>query len=270
MVSLKHKFTSPKADGPDTTFVKPTDWNNEHSLTVSTKSVLGALAAGDVTELPLETAATGDDGTLWTKAQIQAAIATAFSGIDIPVTGDLMASLAAAKPNWLLLNGQTIGNVGSPAVFANASAQNLFNLLWAINGGTWPVVPSRGASAAADWGAGHTIAVPDARGCSVSMLDLGAGINALLVNLGVKVGSATKSLDITNIPSHTHPPGSGGRVGNNVSLGGAGGGSSLWDAGPLPTTGPAGGDPAATPPYSVPKPFDITPPTIGANIFIKL
>lgn len=265
MVSLKHHFVSAKADGPDTTVVKPSDWNHEHDFTVATKSVLGALAAGAVAELPLETAATGDDGTIWTKAQVQAAIAAIVAGIDIPTTGDLCATLAAAKPNWILANGQTIGNVGSPATFANAAAHNLFNLLWAINGATWPVVPSRGASALADWNAGHTIALPDARGCSLTMLDLGAGVNALVANLGVKVGRATRSLDITNIPSHTHPLPYPQSNATEQYLGGNGSGYSMWFNGSTQGTGPAGGGTGG-----VPAAFDVTSPTIGANIFIKL
>jgi hypothetical protein len=42
-VSLKHAFSSGKADGVDATLVQPSNWNSEHNLTVSAPSVLGKL-----------------------------------------------------------------------------------------------------------------------------------------------------------------------------------------------------------------------------------
>lgn len=45
-VSLKHTFTSAKADGPDTTLVQPSNWNAEHQLTLATNSLLGRSTAG--------------------------------------------------------------------------------------------------------------------------------------------------------------------------------------------------------------------------------
>jgi hypothetical protein len=140
-----------------------------------------------------------------TKAAMDAAIAAALVGVDIPATGDLCATLAAAKPNWLLLNGQTIGSVTSPAAFANANAHALFTLLWNINGATWPVLPTRGlVSADDDWNTGHIIAIPDARGCAIGMLDLAAGVNSLIALLGIKVGAQNHALVVEEMPPHTH------------------------------------------------------------------
>ena len=45
-VSLKHAFTSPKADGGDTTLVQPSNWNAEHTLTMATDRLLGRTTAG--------------------------------------------------------------------------------------------------------------------------------------------------------------------------------------------------------------------------------
>jgi hypothetical protein len=42
-VSLKHAFSSGKADGVDATLVQPSNWNSEHNLTVSSPIVLGRL-----------------------------------------------------------------------------------------------------------------------------------------------------------------------------------------------------------------------------------
>lgn len=45
-VSLKHAFTSAKADGADTSIVRPSDWNAEHTLTCATGKLLGRVSAG--------------------------------------------------------------------------------------------------------------------------------------------------------------------------------------------------------------------------------
>ena len=54
-VSLKHSKTSVIPDGVDTTRVQPSDWNSEHTLTMSAGYVLGRRAgtAGAAQELPL-------------------------------------------------------------------------------------------------------------------------------------------------------------------------------------------------------------------------
>jgi hypothetical protein len=274
MLKFLHKFVSPKTDGPDSTLLKPSNWNDEHAFTTTLQSIWvgrDPSGPGALQEFPVENSGPTDDFTMMTKSQIEAAIAAAVGTIDTTSTGDLSASFVSAKPKWLLLNGQTIGPVGSSATFASAAAKDLFTLMWGLNTNSWPVDPSRGASADADWTAGtKKIALPDARGCTMGMMDLGAGVNALLVSLGLKIGADKVSLGITNIPSHTHPPAGGGRVGYNASIGGGGGGSSLWDAGPVPITGPTGGDPAAVPPYSTTVPVPIIPPTLGVNLFIKL
>ena len=46
-ISLKHKFTSPKIDGPDATLVQPSNWNDEHELLQLTARILGRLSPGD-------------------------------------------------------------------------------------------------------------------------------------------------------------------------------------------------------------------------------
>jgi hypothetical protein len=54
-VELKHNFQSAKADGPDSTVVQPSDWNENHNLTLGAGKVLGRASgtAGAVQELPL-------------------------------------------------------------------------------------------------------------------------------------------------------------------------------------------------------------------------
>jgi hypothetical protein len=56
-ISLKHAFTSAKADGPDATRVQPSNWNAEHTITMATGNVIGRTTAGDgaAEELPIST-----------------------------------------------------------------------------------------------------------------------------------------------------------------------------------------------------------------------
>ena len=54
-VSNKHKFVSAKTDGPDSTQVRPSDWNNEHDLELAGPALLGKPDAGTgaAVEIPL-------------------------------------------------------------------------------------------------------------------------------------------------------------------------------------------------------------------------
>lgn len=60
-ISLKHSFTSPKADGTDSTLVQPSNWNAEHTITLAAGKVLGrdSSAAGAMQELPISVDSTG-------------------------------------------------------------------------------------------------------------------------------------------------------------------------------------------------------------------
>lgn len=63
-VSLKHKFTSTQADGTDASLVRPSNWNDEHDLTLAAGKVLGrdTSGAGSAQELPLAFDANGNLG----------------------------------------------------------------------------------------------------------------------------------------------------------------------------------------------------------------
>jgi hypothetical protein len=45
-ISNKHKYVSGKADGGDTSLVRPSNWNDEHDLTMATARMLGRTTAG--------------------------------------------------------------------------------------------------------------------------------------------------------------------------------------------------------------------------------
>jgi len=65
-VSLKHTFQSAKLDSADTTIVQPSNWNEEHQLTLATNKVLGRATAGTgaAEEINIGTALSVSGGTL--------------------------------------------------------------------------------------------------------------------------------------------------------------------------------------------------------------
>lgn len=60
-ISVKHAFTSAKADGTDSTLVQPSNWNAEHTITLGAGKVLGrsSASAGAMQELPIAIDTTG-------------------------------------------------------------------------------------------------------------------------------------------------------------------------------------------------------------------
>ena len=78
-------------------------------------------------------------------------------------TGDVKTTLkTAADAGWVMMNDGTIGDASSGATTrANADTQALFTLLWTnVSNTNCPVSGGRGASAAADFAAHKTIALP--------------------------------------------------------------------------------------------------------------
>jgi len=65
-VSLKHTFASAKPDSADATIIQPSNWNQEHDLTLATNKVLGRATAGTgaAEELSVGTALSVSGGTL--------------------------------------------------------------------------------------------------------------------------------------------------------------------------------------------------------------
>jgi hypothetical protein len=103
--------------------------------------------------------------------------------VDLLDVGDVIWRPATGtRSGWVRLNGNTIGNGPSNATErANSDAEDLFTLLWnqdaaspnnvlTIRDSDGSTV-SKGASAAADWAANRTIALPDLRGRTLWGLD---------------------------------------------------------------------------------------------------
>jgi microcystin-dependent protein len=130
-------------------------------------------------------------------------------------TGVMKAYVGTTAPTgYVRANGRTIGNAASSATErANADTSSLFALLWASYSDTVCAVSTgRGASAAADYAANKTIALPDMRGRGFFGLDdmgnsaagrLGTIITDETTN-GASGGTETVTLTEAQLAAHDH------------------------------------------------------------------
>ncbi|MET4801216.1 hypothetical protein [Bradyrhizobium sp. LB11.1] len=162
---------------------------------------------------------------------------------------------------WVRCNGRTIGNAGSGATErANPDTQALFAYLWGADS-SLAVAGGRGASAAADFGANKTLALPDCRGRVVAGLDdmgnSAAGrltssyFGALSTTLGASGGSENVTLTAAQLPSlgitgsTSGVMSVSGSTGSNAIVSGSGsgvgGGGAFGIGGSLSVSGTASG-----------------------------
>jgi len=199
-ISVKHTFQSAKGDPADTTLVRPTNWNAEHTLTAAAEVLLGrGVGAGALQEIPCSPL---------TRAALAATTAAAFLtalGLGAFSTGDVKFTLkSVADTGWVLANDGTIGDATSGATSrANADCADLYALLWDNVSNTYAAVSTgRGANAAADFAAHKTIALTKMLGRALAASGTGSGLTAR--SLGETAGAETVALAITNMPAHDH------------------------------------------------------------------
>ncbi len=140
-----------------------------------------------------------------------------------PQPGDTKVSLRPSDPGWVALDGRTIGTAGSGATSrADADCAALYAVLW-TNLPTLPVSGGRGVSAAADFAAGKTIALPDLRGRA--LVAAGAGPGLTVRELGSTWGTETHALTLAEMPQHAHggATGAAGGHGHVLTVASAGG-----------------------------------------------
>jgi len=137
---------------------------------------------------------------IWTKDNIRLPVVD--SGFS---TGDVKISIkTVADSGWVLMNDTTIGSSGSGATGrANNDTEALYTLLWnnTVNANC-AVSSGRGASAAADFAANKTIALPKALGRALAVYGSGSGLTPRA--LAVITGDETVALSEANLASHTH------------------------------------------------------------------
>ncbi len=129
-------------------------------------------------------------------------------------TGDIkMVYGTGSLTGFVRANGRTIGNASSGASErANSDTESLFAFLWTVDSNL-TVSGGRGISAAADYAANKTIALPDCRGRGIAGLDdMGASaanrlsssyFGTAATSLGAVGGAESTTLLTANLPPYT-------------------------------------------------------------------
>lgn len=121
-VSLKHTFQSAKSDGVDSTLVQPSNWNAEHTLSLTTNKLLGRSTAGtgaaeeisigtglslsagvlsSSTSFPISIANGGTNGTATpTAGAVPYGTGTAYAFTSAGTTGQVLTSAGSGVPTW--------------------------------------------------------------------------------------------------------------------------------------------------------------------------
>lgn len=164
------------------------------------------------------------------------------SGIAYFSTGDVKPTLkTTADSGWVMLNDGTIGDATSGGTTrANADTSALYALLWAnCANAQCAVSTGRGGSAAADFAAHKTLALPKALGRALSAAGAGSGLTSRV--LGLTTGQETIALTTTELPTHNHTVNDPGHthVQRRDDLGGA---SDALNAGNVANSTVLGGD----------------------------
>ncbi|MBU1692303.1 MAG: hypothetical protein KJ958_05550 [Gammaproteobacteria bacterium] len=150
-------------------------------------------------------------------------------GSDSASTGDVKVTLKnVADTGWVMMDDKTIGNAASGATGrANADTVALFTLLYNNISNTYCAVSGgRGATAAADYAANKTIALPKALGRALGISGSSASLTARA--LGEVLGEETHTLTAAEGPIHSHPASQAAHNHNisNASANPGGGGNS--------------------------------------------
>ena len=157
------------------------------------------------------------------------------------LTGVVQDYLGTTAPDgYVMLSGRTIGSAASPATErSNADTLNLYSLLWSSIPSLYVSGGGRGASAAADFAANKTIALPDARGKALIGLDnMGGSAAGLITNfsgvtLGAWGGEQNHTLVAAENGVHAHTVTDNGHTHNisKTSNSGGGGGGTQFGGG---------------------------------------
>jgi hypothetical protein len=200
-LSVKHKFTNPKGDPADTTLVRPSNWNDEHAITLAADSVIGRDSSGS--GAAQEVACTAQGRAILAAATV-AALCAAL-GIGVSTTGDVKFTIkTAADAGWIMADDGTIGSATSLATTrANADCADLYAALWAIPDTYAPVTGGRGVSATADFAANKPIALTKMLGRALAVAGAGSGLTARA--LGAPAGAETVAISQANLPNVSLP-----------------------------------------------------------------
>lgn len=172
-------------------------------------------------------------------------------------TGDVKPTIKTVADNgWLMMQDQTIGNVGSSAASMGMSVKALYELLWNNVTDTYaPVSTGRGANAEADFNALKTITLTKVLGRVIGSAGSGSGLTPRL--LGQTLGEESHVLSIGEMPTHNHP---GSTVVSGVGAGNPG----------FAEASPTGTHPVTVAPQGDGGAHNNMQPTLFLNFMIKL
>ena len=208
----------------------------------------------------------------------------------ILASGDLKVRYGTGTlSGFVRANGRTIGSATSGASErANADCQALFEYLWGADANL-SVSTGRGVSAAADWAANKTIALPDWRGRALAGLDdmgnsaasrITAASGITGTTLGASGGEQTRFLVTSNLPAYT-PAGTLSIAGTvnlpyNAGVGYASGGGFTAYQRTNPNANDAAGVTFSSSTFTgtaqggTSAAFAIMPPVMLATVYLKL
>jgi len=190
-------------------------------------------------------------------------------------TGDVKVTLkTTADTGWVMFDDGTIGSASSGATTrSNADTEALFTLIWNnISNINCAVSSGRGSSAAADFAANKTIALPKALGRALAVAGAGSGLTSrsLAVALGAEDSINVSHTHTVTDAGHNHGFQSGTRtIGTAGSGGSEGYGSSASNI--VQSTSTASGTTGVTVATSGSSGTGANiPPSVFLNMMVKL
>lgn len=187
-MAIKHTFSSPKADGPDATLVRPSDWNADHVIGDGTMTLDAAAGVGTVNLGSLAALTLGGGAFVPTYGHTFDFGSTDDSGLE------LVGTMAGAAGPYLVMNHRT----PSPA---NSDQP-----------GVWYVYGKDSAANTQQWGK-ISCTVTDVTSTSEDsswtfrLQSGGSALDALTLGPGAQVGSPTggdKGTGTINTQSHLY------------------------------------------------------------------
>ena len=190
------------------------------ATTLNVTSISSYASDGAFEAAKGSSAASGDFYYNTTTSKVKVHNGSAWVSFSNRETGETIDYTGTTAPSgWILASGLTIGDASSGATGrANADTEDLFTLLWnSFANSELAVSTGRGASAAADFAAHKTIALPDLRGRVVAGKDNMGGSTASRITSGgapaidgTTLGKSGGVQDVTltaaqsGLPSHSH------------------------------------------------------------------